>query len=72
MTIQTRLPGRIIAVNFRQGDRVQKGDVVAWLDAMKLENPVTATADGTVSAVFVQAGDTLRAGSPVMEIDLLL
>ena len=68
MTIKTRIPGRIIAVNVQQGDIVKKGDVVAWLDAMKLENPITAPADGAVSAVYLQEGEAVRAGDVVMEI----
>ena len=50
------MAGNILDVKVKVGDAVQKGQVVAILEAMKLENEVVATASGTVKQVLVSKG----------------
>ena len=52
------MQGTIVAVAVKDGDRVEPGDLVAVLEAMKMENPVTAHRAGTVTGLTVQPGDT--------------
>lgn len=53
------IPGQIISVNVSAGDKVLKGQKVLILEAMKLENVITATCDGVVEKVLVKEGDTV-------------
>ena len=55
-TIVAPMAGNILDVKVKVGDAVQKGQVVAILEAMKLENEVVATASGTVKQVLVAKG----------------
>lgn len=50
------MPGTIVRVNAKAGDAVKKGDVLLVLEAMKMENDITAPRDGTVAAVAVAQG----------------
>jgi len=56
------MPGRVVAVHVRPGDRVEPGAPLVVLEAMKMENEFRATAGGTVSQVTVTAGQAVNAG----------
>ncbi len=60
------MPGRVVAVHVRSGDRVDIGTPLLVLEAMKMENEFHAMTPGTVAEVAVSAGQPVNAG------DLLL
>lgn len=62
------LPGVIIAVKVNVGDAVKAGQEVAVLEAMKMENSIEATHDGTVTAIHVAKGDSVLEGAAVVTI----
>ena len=62
------LPGVIIAIKVNVGDVVKAGQEVAVLEAMKMENSIEATHDGTVTAINVSKGDSVLEGAPVVTI----
>ncbi len=66
--VTTPMPGRIVAVNVREGDTVKAGDTVVTVEAMKMENPVHAPVAGTVKAVYVAVGDTVNPDECLIEI----
>ncbi len=66
--VTTPMPGRIVAVNVREGDTVEAGDTVVTVEAMKMENPVHAPVAGTVKAVYVAVGDTVNPDECLIEI----
>ena len=53
------MPGNLIDVKVKAGDSVKKGDVLVVLEAMKMENHLTAWKDGVVHEVTVQCGDNV-------------
>lgn len=63
------LPGVIIGVKVGVGDVVKAGQVVAVLEAMKMENDIQAEFDGTVTAVNVAQGDSVLEGAVIVEIN---
>lgn len=67
-TVAALMPGRIVRVLVAQGDAVTKGTGLLILEAMKMENEIQAPTDGTVEAMFVQAGDTVERGAPLIRI----
>ena len=67
-SILSPLPGVIISVDVKQGDSVKRGDKVAVIEAMKMENEVLSDCDGTVTAVHVQKGDTVADEAKIVTI----
>lgn len=66
--VTSPLPGVIIAVKVNVGDVVKAGQEVAVLEAMKMENSIEATHDGTVTAINVAKGDSVLEGAPIVTI----
>ena len=62
------MPGTIIDVKVSQGQAVKAGDVLAILEAMKMENEIMAPKDGTVAQVVTQKGAKVDTGSPLVVI----
>ena len=58
--IVTPIAGKVLAVKVNIGDTVRKGQTVAVIEAMKLENEVPATADGKVAEITVKKGDAVN------------
>ena len=67
-SVNSPMPGTILAVNVKAGDAVKKGDVLMILEAMKMENEICAPCDGTVSAVSVNQGATVETGTVLCTI----
>ena len=55
------MPGKIVLVAVKVGDRVRRGDTLVVLEAMKMEHPVRAPEDGVVAALPVRAGQQVEA-----------
>lgn len=60
--------GTVSQVLVEEGQSIEAGDVVAVLEAMKMETEITAPAAGTVGAVLVKAGDTVSGGQTLVEV----
>ena len=67
-SILSPLPGVIISVDVKQGDSVKRGDKVAVIEAMKMENEILSDCDGAVTAVHVQKGDTVADEAKIVTI----
>jgi biotin carboxyl carrier protein len=66
--IKSPLPGVILNVHVREGDKVKVGDKLITLEAMKMENSVNADKEGTVSRINVRQGDSVMEGDVLVEI----
>ena len=53
------IQGNVVDIKVKVGDKVNKGDVVLMIEAMKLENDIVATAAGTVKQVLFSKGQTV-------------
>jgi acetyl-CoA/propionyl-CoA carboxylase, biotin carboxylase, biotin carboxyl carrier protein len=62
------MQGTIVKVAVAEGDQVQAGDLVVVLEAMKMEQPLTAHRSGTVMNLKAQVGATVTSGSTLCEI----
>ncbi len=67
--ITSPMQGTILKVNVKVGDAVKKGDVVAVLEAMKMENDIVAHSSGTVKAVYAQKGKNVEANAVLAIIE---
>ena len=66
-TVKSPLPGAVLRLSVKDGDRVSEGQEIMVLEAMKMETPVSATASGTVH-VLVKQGDQVQTGDALAEI----
>ena len=62
------MQGTVVKVAVEEGQEVAAGDLVAVLEAMKMENPVTAHKDGTITGLAVEAGAAITQGTVLCEI----
>ncbi len=62
------MQGTIVKVAASDGDVVQPGDTIVVLEAMKMEQPLTAHKGGTVTGLVATVGQTVTAGAAICEI----
>jgi glutaconyl-CoA/methylmalonyl-CoA decarboxylase subunit gamma len=62
------LPGQVIRITANVGDAVKAGEEIMVIEAMKMEQPIVAPADGVVKSIDVSVGDTLSDGQVVAHI----
>ncbi len=67
-TVVSPMQGLLLKVNVKVGDHVGLGDVVCVLEAMKMQNDITATRAGTVTEVYVTEGVVVSPRSPLVQI----
>lgn len=68
VTVKSPLPGIIISVDVKEGQAVKRGQKVAVIEAMKMENEILAESDGTVIAVHAGKGDSVLEGADIVTI----
>ena len=61
-TVDAPMPGKVLSINVKKGDKVAAGDVLLILEAMKMQNEIMAPSDGVVSDIRVSAGATVATG----------
>ena len=67
-TVASPMPGNILKINVTQGQKVNEGDVLIILEAMKMENEIAATKSGTVAQIAVSKGQVVETGTPLVVI----
>ena len=65
-SVNAPMPGKIVNVLVSEGQKVNSGDVLLILEAMKMQNEIAATQAGTVKAINVAAGQSVKAGDPLV------
>ena len=66
--VEAPMPGNVLKINVAQGQTVKEGDVLLVLEAMKMENEITATKSGTVAQIVTAKGAVVETGSPLVVI----
>ena len=66
--VNSPLPSVIVEVSVKEGQAVKSGQKVAVLEAMKMENEISAPKDGTITAIHVNKGDSILEGAPIVTI----
>lgn len=63
------MPGVILEINVSEGDEVKEGDQVLVLEAMKMENTLTAPRDGNIKSIAVKKTDTVGKNELLVEME---
>ncbi len=67
--VEVPLTGKIVSVNVKPGDTVKEGDVLCLLESMKMENPILAPVDGTVTQVEIEVEQVVKPGERIAVIE---
>jgi len=67
--VSVPMPGKVIAVLVSEGDKVERGQGLVIVEAMKMENEVRCPIDGEVREVRVKTGDALEAGAVLAVVE---
>ena len=67
--IEVPITGKIISVEVKVGDTVNEGDVICFIESMKMENPILTPVNGTVTQIEVTVGQVVETGNLIAVID---
>ena len=66
--VKSPMPGNILKINVSLGQKVNEGDALLILEAMKMENEVVAPKSGTIAQIIVSKGAVVETGAPLIVI----
>lgn len=67
--IVSNMPGRVIKINYSIGDKINKGDVVLIVEAMKMENEVIANVSGIIKEIYIDINSQIANNEPLMLVE---
>lgn len=67
--VEVPIAGKVISVEAKAGDTVQEGDVICYIESMKMENPILAPVAGKITEVKVTAGQMVETGNLIAIIE---
>ena len=67
--VKSPMPGTIIAIKAAVGDKVQKGQAIVILEAMKMNNEIASPREGTITAIHTAEGAAVQGCDVLFEID---
>lgn len=68
-TVSANIPGKVVTVEVEEGQRVEEGQVILILEAMKMQNEIQAPVTGTVTTVHCSEGEAIEANVPLVVIE---
>ena len=69
--ITAPMPGKVIKLMAREGDKLAAGDIVLVIEAMKMQSNFKVSADCVVESILVQEGDSVNAGQVLVKLQLI-
>ncbi|MFC2025102.1 acetyl-CoA carboxylase biotin carboxyl carrier protein subunit [Chloroflexota bacterium] len=67
--VEVPITGKITTVEAKVGDTIQEGDIICYIESMKMENPILAPVAGTITDIKVSAGQTVETGNLIAIIE---
>ncbi|GFN35189.1 DUF2118 domain-containing protein [Tepidimicrobium xylanilyticum] len=67
--VEAPMPGTILSINVKEGDTVKEGQILAILEAMKMENEILAPRDGKVKAIITTKGASVNTGDKLIVLE---
>ena len=67
--IEAPITGTVISVEVNVGDKVEEGDVILYIESMKMENPILAPLGGTIAEIRVSPQQVVETGNVLAIID---
>ncbi len=69
VNVQTSMPGRIVKVLMKEGDRVEEGQAVLILEAMKMQNEIKSPQSGRLTKIGPKPGDSVETGALLFTVE---
>jgi biotin carboxyl carrier protein len=69
LLVKAPMPGKVIKICVAEKDEVRKNQTLAIVEAMKMENEIKASVDGTIKKIHVSAGDLVDSEKPLIELE---
>ena len=66
--IHAQIPGLVSNIHVQKNEKIKIGDTLCILEAMKMENEIKSPINGTINAIYVNAGSNVEKGDLLMEI----
>lgn len=66
--VKAPMPGMVVRLEVQKGDRVEKGQGLIVIEAMKMENEIKSPVGGTVAEVMVEAHTTVEKDAPLLQV----
>lgn len=67
--LRSPLPGTVVEIKAKVGDTVKEGDALIVLEAMKMDNNLTAERDGIVKSILVEEGEAVKENTPLVTFE---
>jgi glutaconyl-CoA decarboxylase len=67
--IEVPITGKIISVDTKVGDEVQEGDVICFIESMKMENPILAPVNGKITDIQISVDEVVETGKVIAIIE---
>ena len=67
--VEAPITGTIISIDVKVGDKVEEGDILLYIESMKMENPIMAPVTGKVTEIKVAAKQVVETGKPMIIIE---
>ena len=67
--VEAPITGKVISIEVKVGDKVEEGDVLLYIESMKMENPIMAPVAGTVAEIKVAAEQVVETGNALAIIE---
>lgn len=67
--VEVPITGKVTSIEVKVGDVVQEGDVICFIESMKMENPILAPVAGTITEIKVTAGQVVETGNLIATLE---
>lgn len=67
--VEAPITGTIISIEVKVGDKVEEGDVLLYIESMKMENPIMAPVNGKVAEIKVAVKQVVETGKPLVILE---
>ncbi len=67
--IEVPITGKVISIETKVGDVVAEGDVICFIESMKMENPILAPVGGKITEVKISVGEVVETGNLIAIIE---
>ena len=67
--VEVPITGKVVSVEVKEGDAVEEGEVICYIESMKMENPILAPVAGKITEIQISAGQVVETGALIAIIE---